>query len=88
MSRKLFRVKLKAIHEKSGKSIYQAAKDAGVRYNTAKKYVTEDFETDKLSPEVTALAGSYGVDWRDPSVVEIIEVDDEEELKTPLAASA
>lgn len=97
MSRR-FLIKLNTVHEKSGKSVYRAAKESGVAYNTVKKYVTGWVETDKLSPEVAQLAEFYGVDWRDPAVIEIINDDgadtrpvnpiSEDEIKSPLAAPA
>lgn len=101
--RRKFLVKLKDVHEKSNKTIYRVAKESGVVYNTAKRYVTNWVETDFLSPEVIQLAEYYGVDWRDPAVVEIIEVDEEDtkpvkpigsedesegQLMTPLIAPA
>lgn len=97
MSRK-FLIKLKDVHERSGKSIYAVAKESGVVYNTAKKYLTEYVEAEKLTPEVTQLAEYYGADWRDPSVIEVIDesadtrpiepINEEDEIKTPLSVSA
>jgi len=99
---KKFLVKLKDVHERSNKTIYRVAKESGVVYNTAKKYLTNWVETDYLSPEVAQLAEFYGVDWRDPAIVEVIEVDEEDtkpvdaisddesegQLMAPLAAPA
>lgn len=77
MSRKLFLIKLKDAHDRSGKTIYQAAKESGLVYNTVRKYVLDYVQADKLTPEALHLAEFYGVDWRDPSVIEIIEEGDD-----------
>lgn len=86
-------IKLKAVHEASGRSQYSVAKATGISLNTVKKYIGnkvegEGVEAGYLPIEVIALCKHYGVDWRDPAIVEVIEADDEDELKAPLAIPA
>lgn len=85
---KRFLIKLSKLHTDSGVSVYGVHKATGLAYNTVNKYVNGDVVSENLPYQALRLIEFYGGDWRDPSVVEIIEVDDEEELKTPLAASA
>lgn len=72
MSRK-FLIKLNAVHDQSEKSVYRVTKDTGLVYNTVKRYVTNVVEAELLSRDVIKLAEYYGVDWRDPAVIEIID---------------
>lgn len=85
---KRFLIKLSKLHNDSGVSVYGVHKATGLAYNTVNKYVHGDVVSENLPHQALVLIAFYGGDWRDPSVVEIIEVDDEEEIKTPLAASA
>lgn len=69
-----FRIRLKAVHDTTGFSYYRVSKEAGVAPNTVKKYVSEDcIDSDELPVTVVILADYYGVDWRDPAIVEVIE---------------
>lgn len=81
-----FRIKLAKLHEKSGLTVYGAAKASNLAYNTVNKYVSEDVISDSLPAQVLQLVEFYGADWRDPSVIEVI--DEDPEIETPLAASA
>lgn len=71
--RQKFLVKLSQVHERNGETVYRVAKNSGVNYNTVKKYAAGWIEADFLSPEVVRLADYYGVDWRDPNIVEVID---------------
>lgn len=79
-----FLIKLKTAHQQSGKTVYRVSKDTGIVYNTVKKYVSEWIEAELLSADVVKLAEYYGMDWRSPDVVEII--DDESGDTRPLDA--
>ncbi len=78
-----FRINLQPAHAKSGKTAYAVAKELGLNQNTVRKYATEIVVTDWLPAHVIQLADFYGVDWRDPLVVEVTE---DPELKGLLAA--
>lgn len=83
-----FLVKLKAVHQASGYSQYRVAKDTGLSLNTVKKYLAEDsVECGYLPMQAIQMARFYGVDWRDPSVIELIEEDSDEENQTALLAA-
>jgi len=86
-------VKLKAVHARSGLSQYSIAKDTGISINTVKRYIGSKapdagVEVSYIPIEVIALCKHYGVDWRDPAIVEVIEADDEDETEAPLAIPA
>lgn len=83
-----FRIRLKQIHDRTGLSPYAVWKKTGISQTTIRKYVTTDEVVQAYLPDiVVALANFYGVDWRDPSVVEIVE-DDLPEIETPLSLMA
>lgn len=73
-------VKLKAVHNASGLSQYSVAKDTGLSLNTVKKYVgtkaPDAVEVAHIPAEVIVLCKHYGVDWRDPAIVEVVEEDE------------
>ena len=79
-----FLIKLKDVHEQSGKSIYRVAKETGLVYNTVSKYVTTYVVAEKLTSEVIQLAAYYGANWRDPAVVAIIEEEADTQQFEPL----
>lgn len=88
-----FIIKLKPVHEASGFSQYSVHKETGMSLNTVKKYIgdkspDDGVEVRYLPTEVIILCQHYGVDWRNPSIIQVIEDDAEEEIKTPLAATA
>lgn len=82
-----FMVKLAGVHGKSGKSVYQVAKDLGMAYNTVRKYVLSDVECELIPPEVMRLAAYYGLTW-EQAVSIIDDVTEDPELKSLLAAMA
>lgn len=82
-----FRVRLQSHHAKTGLTPYKVGKLTHVAQNTVKKYVMRDeVITDSLELAVIALSHFYGVDWRDPAIVEVIEV--EEDADEPHLAGA
>ncbi len=84
-----FRIRLKHIHDLTGLSTYAVWKETGVAHGTVRKYaLVEEIVQAHLPNTVIILANFYGVDWRDPSVVEIIEDDDTPEIETPLLSTA
>lgn len=69
-----FRVHLKKHHDKKGETPYRVWKDTGVAVNTVVRYTEkESVESDVLPTTVISLAQYYGVDWRDPAIVEVID---------------
>lgn len=71
---KQFKVKLRAVHQASGLTAYAVAKLTNVAINTVKRYAeNEEVVLAHVPPAVVTLAEFYGVDWRDPKVVEVIE---------------
>lgn len=79
-----YRIRLKALHDKTGLTAYAVAKRAGITETTTRKYVySEEVISDTLPIAVTLLADFYGVDWRD-----VVETFEENEIKTPLAVPA
>lgn len=69
-----FIVHLKAHHDKKGLTPYRVSKETGVAINTVARYAEKDnVISDVLPSTVVTLAHYYGVDWRDPSIVEVID---------------
>jgi len=70
------------------KTIYKIAQKSGASFNTVKKYATGDIKTPYLTGEVMQLCEYFGLDWRNPKVVEEItvkDVDSSGQFKTLLA---
>ncbi len=68
-----FRVRLKAIHEATGLTQYAVAKQSGVSINTVVRYTENDeILLDRFEPIVVKLLKFYGLNWRDPDVIEIV----------------
>lgn len=75
---KKFKINLHDAHRQSGFTMYRVAKTTGMSHNTIQKYVGNgDVITGRLDGNVLQLAHFYDVDWRDPAIIEVIEVDDE-----------
>lgn len=72
MPKTRFLIKLKQAHENKGLTPYAVAKQLGLNQNTVRKYATEEIEADVLPAHVIQLANFYGVDWRDPAIIEVI----------------
>lgn len=74
------KIKLHEVHNKTGLTPYMVGKLTGVNKSTVAKYVMHgDVIMEKLENAVLVLAKFYGVDWRDPAIVETIEVDESDE---------
>lgn len=84
-----FLIKLKEPHEKSGLSAYAVAKQLNLNASTVRKFVNNDVVAEFLPDHVLKIIQFYGLDWRDPKVIEIIEAPDEDpEMKSLLALPA
>lgn len=70
-----FKVNLKAVHDNTGLSPYAVAKQTGLAKNTVLKYVaSSNLITERLESSLLTLFRFYGVDWRDPSIVDVVDV--------------
>lgn len=88
MKKPRFLINLKDAHEKSGLTAYAVAKRLNLNESTVRKYATQVVETTELLSHVLLMADFYGVDWHDPAIVQVIEEDDEGQMKAPLAVPA
>jgi hypothetical protein len=77
------RIKLNEVHERSGLSFYRVAKDTGLPMNTVMRYGKEVAIMQSLSNSAIILCNYYGVDWRDPSIVEMFEDEHNPEAEAP-----
>lgn len=77
----LFKIKLKHIHDKyadeHGITAYGVAKRTGIHENTVRMFVSDDVIRQSVSIQVVKLCEFYGVDWKNPDIVEVIEVDED-----------
>lgn len=80
-----FKVKLKAAHDKTGLTAYMVGKRTGIAINTVSKYIDNDeVVVDYIPTTVVKLAEFYGLDWRDPNVIEVVEDVTTPEIESPL----
>lgn len=78
-----FRVSLKQVHEQTGLTHYAVAKRANVAINTVVRYTEKDvIELDRIESSLVRLLDAYGLDWRNPAVVEIVDCDENPEIKS------
>lgn len=78
MRKTKFKVTLKAAHERSGLSAYAVGKRTGIAQNTIRKYILpESVIASHIEGQLIELTKFFGVDWRDPAIIEVIEVNDE-----------
>jgi hypothetical protein len=86
-----FKVKLQKVHEQADVSGFAVSKAIGASYNTVLKYISnEEVVVDYLHYTVLALCDFYGVDWRDPEIIEVVtesEGENAPDIKTPLPAA-
>jgi len=84
-----FIIKLKDTHEETGLTSYAVARDTGLNNATVRKYTTENVLTERIYNYIKTLCDYYGVDWRDPNIIDWVsdEEADSPETKTPLAAA-
>lgn len=71
MSRVKFRIRLKQVHDKTGLSGYAVAQKTALAENTVRKYVDNDeVISASVFGVVIELCNFYGVDWRDPKIIQ------------------
>jgi len=80
----LFKVRLSEAIKGTNQTTYIVAKHSGVTFNTVKKYAAGTVETPYITGEVALMCEYLGLNWRDPSVVEVVKTEDtsEGQLKT------
>lgn len=86
-----FLIKLATIHQKSGLTPYAVARKTGLNENTVRRYVTEDVYSERIYSHIVTLTDFYGVNWRDPNIIEWVADKtgkESPETKTPLAIPA
>lgn len=72
-----FRVRLGKAHRESGLTQYAVIRDTGINKNTVRRYIRDDeVLVDKIETPLIMLIGFYGLDWHDPAVLDIVEVDE------------
>lgn len=83
-------IKLHQAHLKSGLTAYKVAKALGLNEGTVRKYTSGDVTAEFLPNHVLQLVKFYGLDWRDPQIIEVIDSEDESsgQQKTLLAVPA
>lgn len=67
----------------SGKTVYQVAKDGGLDYNTAKRYLKEENSDRVTTDALFGILRGLGYTWseiRDMSLDDVYEISPEEEL--------
>lgn len=83
-----FIIKLHQAHLKSGLTAYMVAKELGLNETTVRKYTKGNVKAEFLPNHVLQLVKFYGLDWRDPEIIEVIDGTSEDEstgqLKTLL----
>lgn len=84
-----FRIRLRGAHQSKGTSVYRVSKDTGIAQNTVRKYIeAPSVIADYIPVTVVRLAEYYGVDWRNPDVIEVVEEGSTPENSAPLLATA
>jgi len=69
-----FQIHLKTAHLASGLTAYEVWKRTGIVQSTVKKYISDEpVISDYIHVAVVQLANFYGVDWRDKSIVAIVD---------------
>jgi len=84
-----FKINLKPAHENMGLSAYEVAKRLRsdgykISETTVNKYAEGVVIQKTLSQVILKLCDFYAVDWRDPSVVEVVE---DPEMESTLAVA-
>ena len=77
-----FRIDLRDVHRKSGKTAYAVARDLNLNKNTVRKYLTEVVETDWLPSNFIQITEYLGIDWREV----VITIEDKDPKTKPLLA--
>lgn len=73
---KRYVIHLRNALKKSGLTAYAVAKKLQLNKNTVRKYLSEDVVLEQLPSHVIDIVEFFGLDWRNPDVIEVIEVDD------------
>ena len=76
-----FVIRLKGAHQASGQSYAEVKRAIGnISPTTVGYYASQERISKRVPIEVIQMAEHYGVDWRDPAIVEVIELDDDEQV--------
>jgi len=78
-----FRPKLREIFEASGKTVYEVAKQGGVDYNTAKRYLKEGGNERVTTDTLFGILRGLGYSWdeiRDMPLSDVYEIVPEDEV--------
>lgn len=68
-----FVIKLSEAHRRTGLSPYAVAKRTGIAKGTIARYAeNEQVIVDYFSSSILKLIEFYGLDWRDPAVIDVI----------------
>lgn len=73
---KQYLVKLKDAHKKAKVTKYAVARDTGLNYNTVNKYLSGEVRADVLPAHVITICEFFHLDWHDPNVIEILDVEE------------
>lgn len=77
-----FRPKLREMFQSSGKTVYQVAKEGGLDYNTAKRYLREENSDRVTTDALFGILRGLGYTWneiRDMPLGEVYEIAPDEE---------
>jgi hypothetical protein len=86
---KQYVIKLKGAHKNAKLTPYAVARDTGLNYNTVNKYLSNTVKTDVLPAHVITLCEFFHLDWHNPAVIEVVNVDEPSgQEKTLLAVLA
>jgi hypothetical protein len=73
-----FVIRLREAYLRSGLSGYMVAKRTGISQNTVRRYILpESVIIGHIEAPAIELAKFFDVDWRDPAIIDVIEVNDE-----------
>lgn len=81
---KRYLIHLKDALKKSGLTPYSVAKQLGLNKNTVRKYLEQDVTAEYLPTHVIDIVEFLGLDWRNPDVIEVIEVEEPKKYRIKL----
>lgn len=81
---KRYIIHLRDALKKSGLTAYAVAKQLGLNKNTVHKYLVQDVTAEYLPAHVIDIAEFLGLDWRDPDVIEVIQVEEPKKYRIRL----
>ena len=81
---KRYIVHLKDEHRKRNLTAYAVARDTGLNKNTVRKFLENNVELEYLPAHVITICEYFGLNWKDPNVIEIYddESPDDEDTDT------